>query len=397
MLTIEGVQYEMEFVEGGGRPGLGFGMDVSTESFEMTSGKDGTNHKMSIESPMNGRIDITMTGLSDSEEISLVARWDETQLPIEPIEPGDGDEPETVETCVEGATAFFKDADLDDDGLVNGKELDAAGFSVEEIKQMDLNADSQIEYREALQFGCTCDMELETVFDEFSLGGNRVSLSALEDHPWVNDYNFALINVNDDDFIDRDELGLLTLVCDTTYDAFDGDGDGVPDEKDAFPDDPTESKDTDGDGVGDNADIVASVSNDIIYASAGAMFLILAGLLLGFLRTSKKQRVEADVWSDDDRMNEVMFGNDASTTFAKEPVDFESAITTETSVSMPEPATTTDGQIGSSLLEDSVGDNAPHRDLMGMMLDGVETVEYPTGSGAVWVRASPDLPWEPKV
>ena len=34
----------------------------------------------------------------------------------------------------------------------------------------------------------------------------------------------------------------------------DTDGDGVPDDKDAFPKDPKETKDTDGDGVGDNAD-----------------------------------------------------------------------------------------------------------------------------------------------
>lgn len=35
----------------------------------------------------------------------------------------------------------------------------------------------------------------------------------------------------------------------------DSDGDGVPDDEDAFPNDPNESVDTDGDGIGDNADI----------------------------------------------------------------------------------------------------------------------------------------------
>jgi hypothetical protein len=34
----------------------------------------------------------------------------------------------------------------------------------------------------------------------------------------------------------------------------DGDGDGVPDDEDAFPDDPTEQSDNDADGIGDNAD-----------------------------------------------------------------------------------------------------------------------------------------------
>ncbi len=35
----------------------------------------------------------------------------------------------------------------------------------------------------------------------------------------------------------------------------DSDGDGVPDDRDAFPLDPNETLDTDGDGVGNNADI----------------------------------------------------------------------------------------------------------------------------------------------
>jgi len=33
----------------------------------------------------------------------------------------------------------------------------------------------------------------------------------------------------------------------------DKDGDGVPDDKDAFPSDPNEWRDSDGDGIGDNA------------------------------------------------------------------------------------------------------------------------------------------------
>ena len=396
MLTIDGVQYELDFFEGG-RQGPGFGIDVSTESFEMTSGKDGTNHKMTVESPMNGRIDIMMTGLSDSEEIMLVARWDETELPIDPIEPGDEEEPDSVDTCVEATTEFFNDADANDDGLLDGRELDAVDISAEEMKGIDLNKDSSIEYREALQFACTCDVELEGVFDEFSVGRDEVSLLALEGHTWMNDYDFSLINVNDDDTIDRDELDLLVLVCETTYDAFDGDGDGVPDEKDAFPEDPTESKDTDGDGVGDNADIVASVSNDIIYASAGAVFLVLAGLLFGFLRTTKNQRDESDVWSDEDRMNEAMFGSDASNNYDKEPVDFDAAIIPESTVSIPEPVPLADANSSASSMDGLLGDDAPHPDLMGMMLDGIETVEYPTGSGVVWVRTSPDFPWEPKV
>ncbi len=47
-------------------------------------------------------------------------------------------------------------------------------------------------------------------------------------------------------------------VCESTEEnepKIDTDGDGIPDDQDSFPNDPTESKDTDGDGIGDNADI----------------------------------------------------------------------------------------------------------------------------------------------
>src|SRR5690606_20334300 len=37
------------------------------------------------------------------------------------------------------------------------------------------------------------------------------------------------------------------------------DGDGVPDDQDAFPNDPNESSDSDGDGIGDNSDTCDSV------------------------------------------------------------------------------------------------------------------------------------------
>jgi len=45
-------------------------------------------------------------------------------------------------------------------------------------------------------------------------------------------------------------VGTLTI----TLPVADSDGDGVPDNQDAFPNDPTETVDTDGDGVGDNGD-----------------------------------------------------------------------------------------------------------------------------------------------
>ena len=391
MLYIEGQQYEIEFSEGGGRPGPGAGFETVAVDFDMMSGKEGTNHMMSVESPLNGQIDITMTGISDAEEISIVVRWDESDFPVEPIEPIAPAEPGVVESCTDVATEMFEDADADGDGVLDERETKAAEIPAEDLKVVDVNKDGSVEYREALQFLCTCDNELMMVFEAFALGREEVSLKALESHSWSNDYDFASININDDEFIDEEEIELLVVLCETTFDAFDGDGDGVPDVDDAFPEDPTESKDTDGDGVGDNADIVASVSNDIIYASAGAMLLILAGLLLGFLRTNRSSNEQEAMWDGEDRMTEAMFGQSSGAAeYQKEEVALPE---------MPDSNPIQEAQ--ASTVDDvfSIGQpikQQPPSELMGMVLDGIETIEFPTGSGEVWVRTSPDDLWLPK-
>ena len=186
------------------------------------------------------------------------------------------------------------------------------------------------------------------------------------------------------------------VLCETTFDAFDGDGDGVPDEQDAFPEDPTETKDTDGDGVGDNSDIVASVSNDIIYASAGMVFLILAGLLVGFLRSARTPS-EDGMWDGQDAMSEAAFGDgeNSSNLYQKEAVALPDAqFSAESTFEPNEPNAGPSGFVESLLETSSV--QAPSPELMGMMLDGVETIEYPTGSGQIWIRPTPESTWQPK-
>ena len=391
MLSIEGQQYEIEFSAGGGRPGPGAGFETVAVDFDMMSGKEGTNHMMSVESPLNGQIDITMTGISDAEEVSIVVRWDESDFPVEPIEPIAPVEPKAVDSCTDVATEIFEDADTDGDGVLDEREIKAAEIPADELKVIDVNQDGSVEYREVLQFVCSCDNELMLVFESFALGREEVSMKALEGHPWSNDYDFSSIDINDDALIDEQEIELLIVLCETTFDAFDGDGDGVPDVDDAFPEDPTESKDTDGDGVGDNADIVASVSNDIIYASAGAMFLILAGLLLGFLRTNRSSNEPEAMWDGEDRMTEVMFGQSSGA------ADYQ-----KEEVALPEmPDSTPTQDVQASTVDDvfSIGQpikQQPPSELMGMVLDGIETIEFPTGSGEVWVRSSPDDLWLPK-
>jgi len=379
-LLVEGLQYEVEFGDWG-RPGPGDGFDVETSETTLKSGSSGTNHVVTMESPMNGRIDISLIGISDAEEVSLVARWDRTEMPIDPVEP---EEPTSATPCEEVAKVMFEKLDRDANGLLKSSEIDSIDASPSNREAMDLNGDDAIEYREYLQFKCSCEVELTSVFDELSQGSDDVSLSNLMAHAWANTYDFEAVNGNDDEEIDRDELELLVLLCATTFNAFDGDGDGVPDEEDAFPDDPTETKDTDGDGVGDNADIVASVSNDIIYASAGVLFLMLIGLLVAFVRGGAGQEDIDKHWDTENQMQERLLAGDE----VEEPLTTIAPLNTgnadePTVFSSPPP-------VSAPVLE------APNEALMGMILDGVETIEHPTGSGQLWTRAEPDQPWEPK-
>ena len=82
------------------------------------------------------------------------------------------------------------------------------------------------------------------------------------------------------------------MLCETTFDAFDSDGDGVPDINDDFPNDPDETKDSDGDGVGDNADLAPSVANDLIYSAGALLALGLLAMLVIVARSSKSNSRE---------------------------------------------------------------------------------------------------------
>ena len=382
-LLVEGTQYEFDFGDWG-RPMQDGGIETTTNEVTLKSSDEGTQHIVQFEAPMNGRINIQLIGISDVEEISIVARWDASEFPIEPVEPT---EPTSVETCAESAENMFKKLDRNLDGLLSGDERQSIDASQSNRLGMDLNDDDAIEYREYLQFKCTCDVELQAVFDGFSEGRDAVSLSSLEAHVWANDYEMDLYDANQDTFLDRDELELLILMCETTFDAFDGDGDGVPDEDDAFPDDPTETKDTDGDGVGDNADIVASVSNDIVYATAGTLVVVLVGLLVLFLRSGSRGEVALDKdWGDEARFDDVLSSPTPS---------FDSSVSGESALGIPPLLDEIDPpHQDATELVSSTAHEPPNRELMGMMLGGVETVEHPTGSGNFWIRHDPESEWE---
>lgn len=290
------------------------------------------------------------------------------------------------------------------------RNVDLVGWDNEDV---DMNDDGSIEYREFLQASCTCETELEVTFDTLADGQESVAASILEDHDWVNSVNLELVDIDDDpERVSEVEWTLMVAVCETTFDAFDGDGDGVPDEDDAFPEDPTESQDTDGDGVGDNADFAASVSNDVIYTSVGVVFAFLVIALLGmFVRSGRTddEMISSKSWDDELRLQQAIDApsmtdlptiNDVAPTAAP-------SVEPMTTAASPYAVATEPffGAMGSeadaSLLADlggtsPVATDAPDASLMGMILDGMETVEYPPQSGQLWVRSDPDAPWSPK-
>lgn len=436
-VQVEGQQYEFDFFDGffpgdlftdgeetSGRQGRP-NMEVDPQDVSITSGRTGTNHVVTIELPLNGRFDIDVTGISDSEEYSIVATWDRSDFPIEPVDPVLPEQPTSTDSCIEQAEREFAAQDLDESGLLETNEL---GMGPDDpitsvgpriLMMYDANEDGVVEYREYLQVSCACENELRTSFDALAIGQGSVALDVFEAHDWLNSYSFDLVNIDDDTRLSSDELELLIAVCETTYDAFDGDGDGVPDEEDAFPDDPDESRDTDGDGVGDNADFAASVSNDVIYTSFGVVFAILVIALLGmFVRSNNDSDPMATgkSWDDELRLEQAINAPsmtdlplvEGSSTPLVESMPTASPYTTPTaspydSLSVDANAFNMNDDLISDLTATSpavvgsiTGGPAPDPTLMGMMLDGVETVEFPPESGQLWIRTDMDAPWNRK-
>ena len=430
-VTVNGQQYEVDFFDGffpgemsddgpSGRQGRPT-MEVEPQEVSITSGRSGTNHVVTVEFPLNGRFDINVLGVSDSEEYSIVASWDRSDFPIEPVDPVLPEQPTSFDSCVEIAQSEFANLDGDASGILEPGEFRTGSsdpgtlMGGRTFSSLDANGDDVVEYREFLQASCACEVELQTTFDGLSIGQGSVDMDVFSSHDWVNTYAFDLINIDDDDtLISVEELDLMIAVCETTFDAFDGDGDGVPDDEDAFPEDPDESVDTDGDGVGDNADFAASVNNDIIYTSFGVVFTVLVIALLGMFLRSKEatSTVASDKsWDDEFRLEQAMSAPSMTELPlavppngpSVEPMAPASPYTMVASSPYDElsmeatafPATT---DVMSNLVDadHSVKLTSPDPSLMGMMLDGVETVEFPPESGQLWVRSNMDAPWDRK-
>ena len=247
-----------------------------------------------------GRIDITMVANTDIEDISIIAIWERFDRPSPDPDPDPDPVRNEVIPCDEYVEELFAEVDINGDGDISEKEFDGEGFG-----EADINRDGVIDINEAKVEFCSCGNELLVAFDQ--LGGDEISIEMMSSIPWKNDFDFFKIDKNRDLYVDMDEIDDYSENCVTTYDPLDRDGDGTPDDKDAFPDDPSEDTDTDGDGVGDNSDMLATIDNDVVWVSASMLGLILV-TVLGYLVVRSKKETEYGWENQKDALSEAMLG-----------------------------------------------------------------------------------------
>lgn len=375
------------------------GTDPVAQQVSVTSYGDGTEQQIFVDLPANGRFEITLEALEDISEVSIIASWVYSEF-IEPID--EPEEPVVTNNCRDIATKEMTSKDIDGDGLLSEAEAKTVVINGQllQFSELDLNQDSQVEFAEVLQISCNCDNEIELIFNQLSPDNREISIEILSSQVYENEFNFFEIDTNSNLRISQSEIEILALLCSTTFDAFDGDGDGVPDVDDLFPNDPDESKDSDGDGVGDNSDIAPSVANDLIY-SAGAIMAI--GLLAMLVLVSRNSRSKdnAITWDSQqqfDMSERMMQIEDNNQEIFKETPDLPKQNLDYTQISQPsndlmetQPSVVVEDNLFEQLIAEP---STPPNQLLGMIdSSGMEVLEYPIGSGNNWQRKDSTQPW----
>jgi hypothetical protein len=374
---------DMDFFE----EGL-FEEDIFGEQFQ--SYGEGTSQELYVYSPAAGRFDITLIAQDDFSDVSILAYWKEDTRPGPTPEPEP--EPEDIVACDEDLEEFFKDSDINGDGFMNADEFRRSIPGDIEFNDIDQSQDGLIEFNEVVAHLCNCENELLMFEEQLPV---KTAVEFFETLPFKNEYSIEEIDSNDDGFITSFEIEKSAESCDTTYNPFDRDGDGVPDIDDQFPDDPDEQKDVDGDGIGDNADFAPSVANDIVYGAGGALLIVLIGLMVLFLRSGSggnQQHMEQE-WNKADAFAEQMLQMNNDYTV---PTSLPNAPDLESSGQEPPSYQNSELPIydfGQSGAEQPVIEQ-PSTSIMGMMdSKGREHIEFPANSGKLWYRDEPDTPW----
>ena len=425
--------FSISLSNGFGNPNL----FVESDSGQWQSTGRQTWESVWIESPDEGRYDITVLANSDFEGTSIVASWYDWGAPDIPDVPID-----IFVDCKETANYYMDIFDFNNDGVVDEDEYyfgfdddvweddwefdegEKDGWDEEKSKEtsgrqrdgdissddmsepvsnddifnlIDSDDDGELTYNELLLYACSCSVELEMAQELYA----PMDEEDFAEFNWKNELKFEELDRNGNGLVDFDEFEGAMDSCETTWDPFDLDNG-----KDGGKDD-SKSDDDSGDGIL-GTDYLANVDEEIVYSVVFGVVLLVAILLViafGQTRNGPAKEAWGDLESDIiSRQTEAMLDNSAS------PVLIPDTVSNQ--ISSPQLVSSTDslnasvippkdievgGLISDLGFENDVENSSvslPPSHIMGSLQDdGTELLEWPSGSGKYFTRSNFDAQW----
>ena len=371
-----------------------------------------------IEESPAGRYDVKVVAANDFDGSTIRAEWYSWDNPDIPVIP-----PEAQTDCKATAEFVMKFFDSDGDGQLSEEEFSMQGGESEpvgedwdwededmivngrqrpdgqgspddtsetddgeiEFADIDADGDESLSFNEVLLFACSCKTEL-TLAEDWKDDMDEDSFNEFE---WKNDFTFEELDKNDDGIIDRNEFNDARDICETTWDPFD-----LNQEK---PEEPEDEDPKEEDGILGTEYLSGLDKEVIVPLTAGIGILVLVLIIMAFAQVKKSNAgdkwhaMEEDIIS---RQTESMLDNAQESSFS----DIPTMIAPEPMVEAPEPIVMGDilGDLG--LDENVINDvpvEAPPSHIMGALQSGgSEQIEWPSGSGNMFTRASFDAEWE---
>ena len=428
---------------GSGNPNLY--VDHGDDDWQST--RQGVWETIWIEEPTQGRYDIRVVAARDFDSTSITASWYDWNSPVIPDIPD-----EIMVDCKETAEFMMDLLDSNSDGVLDMDEIWAMGNGQWEddweddwdigwedesdegevsnsdsstsgrqrqpeeppvsddddpFTLMDSDDNGEISYNELLIFACSCSTELELA-EELYGDMDEEDFNAFN---WKNDFTFKSLDLDGDGMVDWNEFSRAQDSCETTWDPFglnEGDDPGR---------EPADVDDGPKDGIL-GTEYLADIDDEVLYSMvAGVGILLLLLVIMAFAQVKKSDELETwgamegDVIS---RQTEAMLNRagppqDSTDMMSSEQSSSETVSTSVVESSQPSPApielasTTVDmGDMLSDLGIDDIPMAAasvatPPDHIMGSLQgDGSESLEWPSGSGNHFTRASFDASWSQK-
>ena len=426
---------------GNGNPNL----FVENADDDWQSTRQGVWETVWIETPDQGRYDISVVAARDFEGTSITASWYDWNEPDIPDIPTD-----IMVDCKETADFMMELIDLNSDGVLDMDELwsmdsnqnpdwgdgweddwdivweddweDGDGDSdsstsgrqrgqdepqVDDddiFSQIDSDGDGEVTYNELLIFSCSCSTELELAEDLYG----EMDKEDFNDFNWKNDFSFDSLDIDGDGMVDWGEFSRAQDSCETTWDPFDlNGGDEKPE--------PSPEDDTSKDGIL-GTEYLADVDDEVLYSMvAGVGIVLLLLVIMAFAQVKKSDELET--WGE---MEGDIISRRTEAMLNKAEVSPDSLIATSSEQSSPDSITIIEPEsiaspavevgtpaidMGDMLSDLGLDDNpiisesstTPPDHIMGsLQADGSESLEWPSGSGNHFSRTSFDAPWSRK-